>query len=68
MVEIIFVYISVCVCLPLKALITSGMIWCDIGHVCLVKPVLQLFSLLPSINWIGVALVTQHAVHTRQGC
>ena len=33
------------------------MIWCDVGHVPLVTPILQLFSLLPSINWMGVALV-----------
>ena len=24
----------VCVCVSLRALITNGVIWCDIGHVC----------------------------------
>ena len=68
--EIVFVYTSVCVSvyLPEKALITSGVIWYDIGHVWLVKPILQLLSLLPLINWMGVALVTQHITHTRQSC
>ena len=32
----------VSVCLRLRALITSGMIWCDIGCVSLVKSVLKL--------------------------
>ena len=32
--EIIFVHASMCVCLPSRALITSGVIWCDIGHEC----------------------------------
>ena len=71
---ICFVHASMCVsvcpsvCLPPRALITSGMIWCDIGYVWLVKPVPQVFSLLPSINWMGVALVTQCVVHARQRC
>ena len=62
-------HVDVCeyvfVCPTPRALITSGMILCDIGYVWLVKPVLQLFSLLPSINWMGVALLTQRVVHTR---
>ena len=55
-----FVCVCLCVsvCLPPRPLLTSGMIWCDIGRVRLVKPILQLFSLLPSINWMGVVLVT----------
>ena len=57
-----------CVCLPPRELITSGMIWCDVGHVRLVKPVLQLFSLLLLINWMGMALVTQCVVHARHRC
>ena len=59
---------SVClsVCLAPRALITSGVIWCDIGRVWLVKPVTQLFSLLLSIKWMGMALVTQHVMHARQ--
>ena len=27
------VCVSVSVCLPPRALITSGVVWCDIGHV-----------------------------------
>ena len=56
------------VCLPPRSLITSGTIWCDIGHVWLVKPILVLFTLLLSINWKGIALVTRHIVHVRQKC
>ena len=63
--EIVFARVLVCVCMcvrpPLRALITSGVIWCDIGHVCLlclVKPILQLFSLFLSISWIGVTYVS----------
>ena len=44
------------VCPPPRAL-TSGMIWFDIGRMGIV---LQLFSLLLSINWMGVALVAAH--------
>ena len=61
-------YVFLPVCPPLRALITSGMIWCDIGHVWLVKQVLRLFSILPSINWKGLALVTQGAMHAKQRC
>ena len=25
--------VNVCLCLPLRALITSGVIWCDVDHV-----------------------------------
>ena len=32
----------------------------------MVKPVLRLISLLPLINWMGVALVTLYIVHARQ--
>ena len=35
--------IGVSVCLPPRALITSGMIWCDIGRVWLVKQVSRVF-------------------------
>ena len=63
-------YVCVCVCVPVclspRPLITSGVIWYDIGHVWLVTHIPQLSSLLPSINWMGVALVTQCVVHTRQ--
>ena len=42
-----YVCVSVCVS-ALKALITSGVIWFDIGHVQLVKQVSQLF---PAFNY-----------------
>ena len=45
--EIALVHMLVCVCVSVcpspRALITSGMIWCDIGRVRLVKQVLWLF-------------------------
>ena len=41
-------YVCVSVCLFPRALITSGVIWCDIGHVRLVKQVLWLF---PAYNY-----------------
>ena len=45
-------YVCVCVCVsvcpPPRPLITSGVIWCDIGHVRLVKQVLRLF---PAFNY-----------------
>ena len=62
-----------CWYVPLRVLITSGMIWCGIVCVWLVKQVLQLFPAfscfiwhLPSINWMGVAILTQHVVNTCQ--
>ena len=36
-------YVCVSVCPPPRALITSGVIWCDIGRVRLAKQALQLF-------------------------
>ena len=39
-------YVCVSVCLPPRPLITSGVIWCDIGHVQLVKQASQLFLAL----------------------
>ena len=44
------VCVSVClsVCLPPRPLITSGVIWCDIDSVRLVKQVLRLF---PAFNY-----------------
>ena len=45
-------YVCVCVCVsvcpPPRPLITSGVIWCDIGRVRLVKQVLRLF---PAFNY-----------------
>ena len=40
--------VCVCVCVspPPRPLITSGMIWCDIDHVQLIKQVLRLFPAL----------------------
>ena len=47
--------------------------WCDIGHVWLVKQVSWLFPAfnyfiwyLPSIQWMGVAILTQHTVNACQ--
>ena len=41
-------YVCVSVCPPPRALITRGMIWCDIGRVQLVKQVSWLF---PAFNY-----------------
>ena len=67
------VYVSVYVCPSLRALIISGRIWCDIGLVRLVKQVSPLFPAfnyfvwhLPSIKWMGVAILTQHIVNACQ--
>ena len=48
--EIALVHASVCmsVCPPHRALITSGVIWCDVGHVQLVKQVSRIF---PAFNY-----------------
>ena len=63
----------VSVCLPPRPLITSGVIWCDIDCVRLVKQVLWLFPAfsnfirqLPSIKWMGVAILTQLVVNACQ--
>ena len=77
--EIALVRASVCVCMcvsvcpPPRPLITSGMIWCDIGRVRLVKQVLRLFPAfnyfirhLPSIKWIGMTILTYHVVNACQ--
>ena len=72
--EIALVRVTVCmcvsVCLPPRPLITSGVIWCDIDCVQLVKQVLWLFPAFnyfiwhfPSIKWMGVAILTQHVVN-----
>ena len=67
---------SVRLCPPPSALITSGVIWCDIGRVQLVKQVSWLFPAfnysiyfiwhLPSGKWMGVSILTQHVVNTCQ--
>ena len=70
-------YVCVCVCVsvcpPPRPLITSGVMWCDIDRVRLVKPVLRLFPAfnyfiqrLPSIKWMGMAILTQHIVNSCQ--
>ena len=66
-------YAYVSVCPPPRALITSGVIWCDIGRVRLVKQVSRLFPTfnyfichLPSIKRMGVAILTQHVMNTCQ--
>ena len=66
-------YACVCVCPPPRPLITSGVIWCDIDRVRLVKQVLRLFpsfnyviQQFPSIKWMGVAILTQLVVNACQ--
>ena len=65
--------VYVCVSAP-RPLITSGVIWCDVDRVQLVKQVLQFFTAfnyyirdLLSIKWMAVAILTQHVVNTCQG-
>jgi len=60
------VCVCVCVCLPPRLLITSGMIWCDIEPLWLVKQVvgvsLSFIWLLKSwriIQLVGVAFVNK---------
>ena len=70
------VCMCVCVCVFVsapRALITSGVIWCDIGHVRLVKQVLWLspafnyfIQHFPSKEWMGVTILTQHVVNACQ--
>ena len=71
----VHVCVSVClsVCLPPRPLIISGMIWCNIDRVRLVKQVLGLFPAfnyfiwqLPSIKWMGGAILTQLVVNACQ--
>ena len=73
----VFVCVCMCVCVsvcpPPRVLITSGVIWCDIGHMQLVKQVLRLSPAfnyfiwhLPSIEWMGVAILIQHVVNAYQ--
>ena len=65
------VFVSVC---PLsRELITSGMIWCDIDCMQLIKEVLQLFLAFnyfiwhfPLIKWMGMAILTQHIMNACQ--
>ena len=52
----------VSVCPPPSALITSGMIWCDIGYVRLVKQVSWLF---PAFNYVLIMIL---AVNKMDGC
>ena len=66
-------HVCVSVCPPQRPLITSGMIWCGIDRVWLVKQALWLFPAfnyfmwhLPSIKWIGMAILTQHVGNTCQ--
>ena len=62
----LFVYWCVCVCVCVCVSTPKTVnILCDIDRVWLVKPILKLFSLLLSVNWMGVALVAQHIMHTR---
>ena len=52
------VCVSVCVsvCPPSRALITSSVIWCDIGRVQLVK---QILRLSPAFNYLLLCSVTE---------
>ena len=67
------VCVCVCMCPPPRALITSGVIWCDIGHVRLFKQVSRLFPAfnyliwhLLLIKWMDVAILTQHIMNVCQ--
>ena len=61
------VHVCVCACLCVCVSTPKGInnLWSNVGHVWLVKPILQLFSLLLSINWMGMALVTQCIMNAR---
>ena len=62
-----YVHMSVCVsvCTSQSTLITSGMVWCDIDQLWLIKQVLRLFRFsvncfiwhFTSIKWMGMALL-----------
>ena len=73
--EIVLVRTSVCacLCLPSKALITSGVIWCDIGRVRLNKfydfPLLLItlyYMTLAVDRWMSMAILTQHIMNACQ--
>ena len=75
--EIALVRMLVCVCVsvcpPPRTKITSGVIWCNIDRVRLVKQVLRLFPAfnyfirqLSLIKWMGVAILTQLVVNACQ--
>ena len=68
----VLVYVCVCMSAP-RPLITSGVIWCDIDRVRLVKQVLRLLPAfnyfirqLPSIKWMGLAILAQQVVNACQ--
>ena len=70
---LISLHVVMCVCPPTRLLITSGVIWCDLHCVWLVKQVLWLYPAfnyfirhLPSIKWMGVTILTQHIVNAFQ--
>ena len=69
------VCVSVClsVCSLSWALVTSDVMWCDIGRVQLVKQVSWLFPAFNYFTWhlllikfMGVAILTQHVMNTCQ--
>ena len=75
--EIVLVRVSVCaracVCVCVSAPEVINNQWRDKGCVRLVKQVLRLFPTfnyfirhLPSIKWMGVAILTEHVVNTCQ--
>ena len=66
-------YVCVCVSVCVSAPEAINNQWRDIGRVRLVKQVLRLFPAfnyfirhLPSIKWMGVAILTQHVVNACQ--
>ena len=67
------VRVSVCVSVCVSTPEGINNQWRDIGHVWLVKQVSRLFPAfnyfiwhLPSIKWMGVAMLTQHVVNSCQ--
>ena len=56
------VSLCVCVCLPPRLLITSGVMWCDIDPMQLVKQVLQLYmaTLVIIVNGRVLGIGTHH--------
>ena len=62
----VFVCVCVCVyvCPPLRLLITSDVMWCDIDSRRLVKQVIQLLWQLQSLSLMGVALELIHVIDT----
>ena len=58
----VFVCLCVNVCLPLRLLITSGIVWRDMDPIRLVKHVLQLYmaTVFIIVNGCGLEIGTRH--------